>query len=71
MKFEKDNARLKKAAAQNKRQYGETGQGFGSQPVQQEITSSQVVLAKRDMSKTKLTNTMYRELISWLGLFTS
>jgi hypothetical protein len=23
------------------------------------------------MSKTKLTNTMYRELISWLGLFTS
>lgn len=29
------------------------------------------VLTQREMSKSKLTSTMYRELISWLGLFTS
>mgnify|MGYP006893253579 CR=1 FL=1 len=67
MKFEKDNNRIKKALL-NKKMYGETGQGFGQQPVQQEVY---VQPAKREMTKSKLNRTMYRELISWLGLFTS
>jgi hypothetical protein len=68
MKFEKDQARIRKAAVQRRYEPGQ--QVFGASK-EQTTEVQEVATAQREMSKSKLNSTMYRELISWLGLFTS
>jgi len=74
MKFEKDN-NLKSSKGQSGRfQQNSAVQGFGASPSAGQLDSLGELSPqqnKREMSKSRLNQTMYRELLSWIGLFTS